>query len=93
MALILKKELENGITLNESYHKISSVSCTSNVIDFNVEIYKDKEARENNKKAVEIKSFRCSHDVTNTSVNSIKQAYEYLKTLDEYSNSIDDLEE
>lgn len=93
MALILKKELENGITLNESYHKISSISCNSNVIDFNVEIYKDKEARENNKKVVECKNYRCSHDVTNTSVNSIRQAYEHLKTLDEYKLAIDDLED
>lgn len=93
MALILNKELDSGIVLDKSYHKISSLTCTANIIDFVVEIYKDKEARQNNKKAIECKSYRCSHDVTNESFNSIKQAYEYLKTLSEYKNSEDDLDD
>lgn len=92
MALIVKKELENGIILENSYHKIQEVIATKDVLEFRVAIYKDKEAREQEKKIIEFKIYNCIHNTTVSSKNSIEQAYQYLKTLIEYENSIDDFE-
>lgn len=93
MALVKKMELSNGIILDKSYSKIAEVVCNKEVINFTLVIYKDKECRILNKDSVQVKHYACTHNINFNSENSIKQSYEYLKTLDEYKDAIDDLDE
>lgn len=93
MALILEnKELETGIILENSYIRVTEVHCDKDNLNFIVGIYKDKDARQEGKRVILTKSYSCKHYVDSESYNSIKQAYEYLKTLEEFKDSIDDLE-
>lgn len=92
MALILKKELESGLVIEDSYCKVMEVICTKNSMSFYVGVFVNKEMRELNKAPIKSLNYNCEHNSSNNSYNSIKQAYEYLKTLDEYKSAIDDLE-
>jgi len=93
MALIKKLELKTGIILENAYFKIPGVNCTKEFMNFTVDIYKDKESRESGKLQVGSISYECLHDTSENSTNCIRQAYQYLKTLDEYEGGIDDLED
>lgn len=91
MGLILTKEMNTGLILEEAYCKVEEITANKEKMNFYLGVYLNKEARENNKAPLETKFYSCEHNV-NTSKNSIKQAYVYLKSLEEYSNAIDDLE-
>lgn len=91
MALILKKELESGLILEEAYCKVEEINANKEKMNFYLSIYLNKEARNNNKIPLESKFYSCDHDVY-MNRNTIKQAYMYLKSLEDYNNAIDDLE-
>lgn len=91
MALIKKLEMKNGIILDDAYFKISGTNCTKEFMNFTVDVYKNKESRESGKLQVDSISYTCKHDTLDGSVNSIKQAYNHLKTLTDYESAIDDL--
>lgn len=92
MAIIKELELDNGIKLESAYFKISNINCTKEFMDFTVNIYKDKACRFENKSTIDSLNYICVHDISNNSLNVFRQAYEYLKSLDDYKNSIDDFE-
>lgn len=91
MALIIDQEMKTGVIANSSYCKIESVTATRDEMNFYVGIYLNKESRIENKQPLETRSYSCGHD-SNADKNSIRQGYEFLKTLSEYENAIDDLE-
>ena len=92
MALILKKEMETGLIVEEAYCKVEEINANKERMNFYLNIYLNKEARDNNKTPLETKFYSCEHSVL-TAENSIKQAYNHLKTLEEFKDSIDDLDE
>lgn len=92
MALILKKEMDTGLILENAYCKVEEVNTNKEKMNFYLGIYLNKDARDNCKLPLETKLYTCGHDIK-IEQNSIRQAYEYLKELDEFSNAIDDLEE
>ena len=92
MALILKKEMNTGFVLDNAYCKVEEINANKERMNFYLNIYLNKESRDNNKIPLETKFYSCEHSVL-TSENSIRQAYNHLKTLDEFKNSIDDLDE
>lgn len=93
--------LDNGINLPEAYMKISSCTYINGYHTvINVNVYKDKTSRVNNKpeiikfkhSCVEISDFNqyFSLDVLNElDKNIISQSYLWLKTLSFYSDAID----
>lgn len=91
MALIIKKVMNTGIVAEDSYCKVEEINANKDSMNFYLGIYLNKVARNSNKSPLETILYTCNHDI-NTNKNSIKQAYEYLKTLEEYKNAIDDLE-
>ena len=92
MAIIKKIELDNGIKVDSAYFRVANVNCDKDFMDFKVNIYKDKESRIGNKAIIDSLNYICKHDISNNASNVIKQAYEHLKSLKEYENSLDDLE-
>lgn len=91
MALKMNVNLNNGINLNDAYIKIIAVGGTKENAVIEAGIFVD--VNFTNDKFIEKRFYNFKPSVEDNSENWIKQGYEYLKTLDEYSNSIDDLEE
>lgn len=93
MALIKEIEEENGIKL--SYHRVYSINNITNMNTIiEVKSYLSKEDRilekeQNKSKYTVIKSYTLDYDDD----FKTEDAYEYLKTLDEYEGAIDDIEE
>ena len=95
MALIKEIELENGVKVN--YHRIVSVNnITNHVSIIEVASYTSKEKREQEKEAFERKEFIDVFKETKFIEKEYEEdlnvvsAYEYLKTLPEFSGCTDD---
>ena len=96
MALIKELELDNGIILN--YHRVYALDKITNINNtIEVKSYLNKEQRIKEKEADEngvnlytiIRHYSTAYDDNMT----IEDAYEYLKTTDDFANADDDLEE
>lgn len=95
MALIKEIELENGVKVN--YHRIVSVNnITNHVSIIEVASYTSKEKREQEKEAFEkgkfidvFKETKFIEKEYEEDLNVVS-AYEYLKTLPEFSGCTDD---
>lgn len=100
MALQKEIELENGVIVN--YHRIVSlnkITNQSNIIE--VESYTSKEKREEEKEAIKKgqeagEAISTNIFIDTTYINkeysedeTIKDAYEYLKTTDKYKDAED----
>lgn len=94
MALIKEIELENGVKVN--YHRIVSVNnITNHVSIIEVASYTSKEKREQEKEAFEkgkfIEAFKETKFIEKEYEEDLNvvSAYEYLKTLPEFSGCTD----
>lgn len=87
MALQLEYTTKHGFVCENAYLKINYLSGLKDY-SISVVIYKDAEARHSDKEIIgqEIYNFTYSF---NSLDNVIKQAYDYLKTLPEYINTVD----
>lgn len=95
--MALKKEivLNNGVTTN--YHRIVSLNNITNVSTIiEVASYTSKEKREEEKNAIE-NATEMNVFIDTKYINkeytenlTIKEAYEYLKTLDEFKDAINE---
>ena len=84
MALLKALTTESNITVNDSYIKVEDVRLIrKNFINFKIKGYTSSD---NNVSFYE-ESLGCSYDLNGD--NPIKQAYEYLKTLPEFSGATD----
>lgn len=95
MALIKEIELENGIKVN--YHRIVSVNnVTNHASIIEITSYTSKEKREQEKEAFEKGKFIDAFKETKFIEKEYEEdlnvvsAYEYLKTLPEFSGCTDD---
>lgn len=95
MALIKEIELNNGVKVN--YHRIVSVNnVTNHVSIIEVASYTSKEKREQEKEAFEKGKFIDAFKETKFIEKEYEEdlnvvsAYEYLKTLPEFSGCTDD---
>lgn len=94
MALLVSVQLDSGMTISNSYAKIGSFSGDKNLLSIELQFFLDKEkADSNNYSPMTVKVYSFTPSVADDSNNWLKQAYEYLKTLDEYQNAIDVFEE
>ena len=104
MALIKNLTLDSGIELTEAYIKIISVTYISGYHTvIHLAIFKDKNARINNKAEIikikhnctsieEFNQFFSIEVLNETDKNILSQAYEWLKTLTPYQDAIDDFD-
>ena len=95
MALIKEIELNNGVKVN--YHRIVSVNnITNHVSIIEIASYTSKEKREQEKEAFEKGKFIDAFKETKFIEKEYEEdlnvvsAYEYLKTLPEFSGCTDD---
>ncbi len=77
--------LNKEITIPDGYIKITSLAGGKERIDFTVGIYRNSDIET----LLYTKHYHFVPSVLDDSDNFIKQAYEYLKTLPEYSQALD----
>lgn len=92
MALQLKKTTEHGIGLETAYIRIDELSGSKDRVILRVRTYTDHTNFILGRTWIEESIYTFSPLVDDVSLNFIKQGYEYLKTLEEYSESVDILE-
>ncbi|WP_066679390.1 hypothetical protein [Clostridium septicum] len=93
MALQKDIILDNGLIAKDAYIVISAIQWTRKSCILTVESYCNKEYFHENKSKISSKVFGFTPKIVDNSSNFIKQGYEYLKTLDQYKNAIDLLDE
>ncbi|HFJ9472622.1 TPA: hypothetical protein ACGW3J_005327 [Bacillus paranthracis] len=89
MALVLQKEFSNGVIASNAYAKVERIMGTKERIDFTVDFYLDRNARVENKQSMEQEVFSFTPSVAVGSANFIRQAYLYLKTLNQFRVALD----
>lgn len=89
MALLINVTLENGISVNQSYARIDTVSGYKGGIDITVNYYVTNQSFIDNKSYLKQEMYSFTPSVEEDSPNFIKQGYEYVKTLPEFENAID----
>jgi len=89
MAISKNINLNNGLEINDAYLRICLLSGNKDNININLCSYLSQEAFQQGKEWLEIKEYNFVPITTDTSSNFIKQGYDYLKTLDEYKDSVD----
>ena len=82
MALVKNIELENGIKVDEAYIRVESPSITKGKIIFTARKYVSTDKPFFAEEVIE-----CKYDIEGN--NPFKQAYEHLKTLDEFKDAKD----
>lgn len=94
MAMQVNYEAPNGVIAEEAYAYIKSLTeVDGDAVNFQLFVYFNKEAKENNKEPLDIMSLDFIPDVTDTAANYRRQGYSFLKTTVKFSNAIDVLEE
>lgn len=82
MALVKNIELENGIKVDEAYIRVESPSITKGKIIFTARKYVGTDKPFFAEEVIE-----CKYDINGE--NPFKQAYLYLKSLEEYADAED----
>jgi hypothetical protein len=82
MAISINKTTETGFTANGTYSRVENIKLTKESLSFNLRHYKEKDLPFFSEEIIS-----CIYDIDGT--NPIAQAYEYLKTLEEYSDDKD----
>jgi hypothetical protein len=81
--------IQKEVQLSNCYVQIFNVSGNKDSMCIEVVIYLDS----TKSTIIEHKKYWFTPNTSNDSMNFIKQGYEYLKTLPEYENALDVLEE
>ena len=93
MALQRNINLNSGIQITNGYSRIDSISGSKNGITFTLNSYLNRQAYENGKEYIEHRELSFIPSVKDNSSNWIKQSYNYLKTLEEFKDAVDLLDE
>lgn len=89
MAISKNMVLGNGLTVNNAYIRIDTISGYKGGLDISVNSYVSKETFEGGKEYLEQDIVHFVPRVTDDSPNFIKQGYEYMKTTEKYSGGTD----
>jgi hypothetical protein len=92
MALQIKYKKEvfgQEILFEKAYVEITFISGDKYNLDIYVTIYNNQSKQD----VLDKTSYRFSLDITDNGLNPYKQGYNYMKTLEEYKDAIDVLEE
>ncbi|OMD08402.1 hypothetical protein [Paenibacillus odorifer] len=93
MALEMKNNtLDTGITVASAYVRIDTISGSKDSISIGLNYYVNKNAVTEGKPFFKTEQYLFIPSVDDSSANFIKQGYEHLKSLPEFSEATDVLE-
>jgi hypothetical protein len=81
-----------GITFENAYIRVAELSGSKDILNIRVKWYVNQTARENSSQPLQQKEYSFVPSVEDNAYNFIKQGYEYLKTLEEFSTATDVLD-
>jgi hypothetical protein len=93
MALKQNITLNNGLNIENAYIRIDTFSGSKKSVQIIVNSYISQESFNNGIGYLEQNIYTFTPDVSNTAKLVIKQGYEYIKTLEEYKDAVDLLDE
>ena len=93
MAFSKSVEYDTGVIVDDSYINIVSVNGNKESLTVYLNYYASDIARQSNKLPLKQAVYSFVPDASLNSLRWDKQAYEYLKTLPEFEDAIDVLEE
>jgi hypothetical protein len=82
MALQKNIETIQGLNVSDAYIRVESISLSKNLMHINIKTYVSVE-----KPCLSAEVFSCAYSLEGQ--NPFQQAYEYLKTLPEFSGATD----
>lgn len=91
----LRKDLETktGLFVRLAYFRIDVLSVKQDEVNFNLMAYVSREDFLNGKDYLQYENYSFKPDMSEEkTLNIYKQAYAYIKNLEEYKNAIDVLE-
>ena len=77
------------VTVPNCYYKISRLVGNKYGMELYLDVFRNKENADSNVRKLITKMYVFQPDVSESASNIYIQGYDYLKTLDEYKNSID----
>ena len=89
MALSKNITLQNGLEVEKAYIRIDTVNGYKGLLSISVNSYISQKAFQDGKPYLEQKTYAFTPSVEEEAPNFIKQGYEYLKTLPEFSDCED----
>lgn len=92
MGLLKTIELESGLIVQNAYCKIIVISGNSEEMTLYLSTYVDRDASIEEKPYLRQTAFSFVPSLLDGADNFIKQGYEHLKTLPEFTNAVDVLE-
>lgn len=94
MALsMINYELKNGLSAQNAYVRIDSISGNKSVMSLDVKVYANQQAFSEAREFVDSRVYDFVPAVSDDAINYHKQGYEHLKSLPEYSAAVDVLEQ
>ncbi|APM39386.1 hypothetical protein [Clostridium kluyveri] len=93
MALQKTINLSNGLVASNAYIRIDTINGYKGRLDISVNSYISQADFQGGKGYLEQKFYHFAPSIEDSAPNFIKQGYEHLKTLDEFKDAIDLLDE
>jgi hypothetical protein len=84
--MALQKDIttSNGLTASNAYLRVENLTLMSkNIIRFSLKSYVSSDVSE----PIKTEVFACDYDIAGE--NPIKQAYDHLKTIDQFDGAVD----
>lgn len=81
---VIKLVLGKELSFEGAYHQISYLNGNKENMEIRVSVYDSGKSN-----LIEHKNYKFVPSFNDDSDNTIKQGYEYLKTLDEFSDAVD----
>ncbi|MCC2381214.1 hypothetical protein LKM00_27865 [Bacillus wiedmannii] len=88
MALLVDKVINNGIEVRNVYARVDTIQGNKDKIEFSLNYYVNREQYKGGFGYLKQELYSYKPNVLDTSANFFKQAYDFLKTLDEFKNAL-----
>lgn len=93
MGLLKDVKLESGINVSDAYHRVDVLRGNTEKIGISLDAYLSRDAFLAGKDSVNTSYYEFEPDVSDDAPNFIRQAYIYLKSIDNYEYAEDVLED
>lgn len=93
MGLRKNHKTSSGLNINNAYYRVTSLESDHKVTRFFLAVYVSRDEFLMGRGALELENHLFNPDVSDDAPNFFRQAYAYLKSIDNYEDAVDVLEE
>ncbi|MCM3110690.1 hypothetical protein [Lederbergia lenta] len=92
MGLLKDIRTDSGILVRDAYFRVDTISCNKDICNISLLSYINRNAFLQGKSFVTTESHTFSPDLTAGAPNLFQQAYDYLKTIEDFEDAEDVIE-